>query len=482
MIEYPRLALFLGGRWAGPENRDHEPVFNPASGEVLGEVPHATDADLDEALDAASRGFETWRRVSPVERGQVLQRAAALMLERREQLATLITLELGKPIAEARAEVEQAAGIFTWNAEEGRRAYGRVIPPRTPGLLQLAMREPLGPIAAFASWNAPLITPSRKISSALAAGCSVVLKASEETPAVALALAQILQDSGLPQGVLSVVFGDPKQISERLIGADLIRGITFTGSTAIGKQLAGLAVRGAKRLTLELGGHAPVVIFGDVDPDKVAQAAVAAKYRNAGQVCTSPTRFYVHRSIHDRFVERFAELAAAIKVGDGLDPATRMGPLANPRRLAAMGQIVDDARARRVDVRAGGEPIDGKGYFYRPTLLAGVDETSLVSNVEPFGPIAATSPFDSIDDAVRLCNRLPIGLASYVMTNDSRNAGVMTEAIAAGNVIVNHWQASLPETPFGGIRDSGMGLEGGIEGLQAFQTVKYVSQSTIPSY
>jgi len=482
MMEYPRLELFIGGRWVGPARRDYEPVINPANGEVLGELPHATDADLDEALDAAARGFAQWRRRSPVDRGALLQRAAALMLERREQLATLITLELGKPITEARAEVDQAAGIFAWNAEEGRRAYGRVIPARTPSILQYAVREPLGPIAAFASWNAPLITPARKISSALAAGCSVVLKASEETPATVLALARILQECGLPNDVLSVVFGNPARISERLIGSDHVRGITFTGSTAIGKQLAGLAVQGSKRLTLELGGHAPVVLFGDVDPEQVAQTAVAAKYRNAGQVCTSPTRFYVHRSVHDRFVARFAELAAAIKLGDGLDPATRMGPLANSRRLGAMDRFVDDARARHVDVRTGGVPVGGRGYFYRPTVLAGVDEDCLVSNVEPFGPIAATSPFDTIDDAIRLCNRLPFGLASYVMTNDMRNAGAMTEAIAAGNVVVNHWQASLPETPFGGVRDSGMGLEGGIEGLQAFQTVKYVSQSMMTAY
>lgn len=475
-IAYPELKLFIAGRWLGGGGRIVEPVANPATGEVLAELPHATDADLDEALAAAAAGFEIWRRTSPVERGSVLHRAAALMRERREHIASLITLELGKPIAEARAEVDQAAGIFDWNAEEGRRAYGRVIPARARGFSQLALREPVGPIAAFAPWNAPAITPSRKIGGALAAGCSVIIKPSEETPATALAIAGLLQDAGLPDGVLSVVYGKPAAISEKLIGSPVIRGITFTGSTPVGKQLAALAVRGMKRMTMELGGHAPVVVFEDMDPEAVATAAVGAKYRNAGQVCTSPTRFFVHESVHDRFVKTFAELAQTIRVGDGFDAATRMGPLANPRRVAAMTQFVDDARARQIRIAAGGESIAGKGYFYRPTVLAHVDTECMASNVEPFGPLAATAPFRTVEEALGLANRLPFGLASYVMTHDLRKVAAMTEGIQSGNVIVNHWQVSLPETPFGGYKDSGIGVEGGIEGLQEFQNIKYVSQ------
>jgi succinate-semialdehyde dehydrogenase/glutarate-semialdehyde dehydrogenase len=473
---YPELKLFIAGRWLGGSGRIVEPVVNPATGEVLAELPHATDADLDEALAAAAAGFETWRRTSPVDRGGVLHRAAALMRERREHIAGLITLELGKPIAEARAEVDQAAGIFDWNAEEGRRAYGRVIPARAPGFSQLALREPVGPIAAFAPWNAPAITPSRKISGALAAGCSVIIKPSEETPATALAIAGLLQDAGLPDGVLSVVYGKPAAVSEKLIGSPVIRGITFTGSTPVGKQLAALAVRGMKRMTMELGGHAPVVVFEDMDPEAVAAAAVGAKYRNAGQVCTSPTRFFVHESIHERFVKAFAELAGTIRVGDGFDAATRMGPLANPRRVEAMTQFVEDARARQIRIAAGGEPVAGKGYFYRPTMLAQVDTECMASNVEPFGPLAATAPFRTVEEALALANRLPFGLASYVMTHDLRKAAAMTDGIQSGNVIVNHWQVSLPETPFGGYKDSGTGVEGGIEGLQEFQNIKYVSQ------
>ena len=351
-----------------------------------------------------------------------------------------------------------------------------MIPPRNRAIQQIAVREPLGPIAAFAPWNAPAITPARKISSALAAGCSVIIKPSEETPATALAIAELLQEAGLPPGVLNVVFGQPAMISEALVGSPIIRGITFTGSTAIGKQLGALAVQTMKRMTLELGGHAPVVIFSDVDPEAAAISAVTAKFRNSGQVCTSPTRFFAHESIHDRFAAKLSELADGLKVGDGFDAATKMGPLANARRVEAMERFVDDARSRSIAVSAGGVRCGERGFFFRPTVLTGVDQDCMASNVEPFGPLAVTAPFRTRDEALALANRLPFGLASYGMTNDLRNAAAMADGIAAGNVIINHWQASLPETPFGGFKDSGVGSEGGIEGLQDFQSIKYVSQ------
>ncbi|WP_420134977.1 NAD-dependent succinate-semialdehyde dehydrogenase [Rhodopseudomonas sp.] len=476
MIDYPVLRLLIDGRWRDAAGRDTEPVLNPATGAVLGELPHATAADLDEALASSARGHELWRKMSTVDRGRILQRTAALIEQHREHIASLITLELGKPIAEARVEVDTAAGIFAWNAEEGRRAYGRVIPSRTPAIQQMVVREPLGPIAAFAPWNAPAITPARKISSALAAGCSVVIKPSEETPATALAIAELLQEAGLPAGVLNVVFGNPAMISNVLVGSPIMRGITFTGSTAIGKQLGALAVQTMKRMTLELGGHAPVVIFGDVDPEAAAISAVTAKFRNSGQVCTSPTRFFVHESIHDRFAAKLSELADGLVVGDGFAGTTKMGPLANARRVEAMERFVEDARSRSIAVSAGGTRCGERGFFFRPTVLTQVDQDCLASNVEPFGPLAVTVPFGTREDAIALANRLPFGLASYVMTNDLRNAAAMAEGIVAGNVIINHWQASLPETPFGGFRDSGVGTEGGIEGLQDFQSIKYVSQ------
>ncbi|RXG90921.1 NAD-dependent succinate-semialdehyde dehydrogenase [Bradyrhizobium vignae] len=477
-FEYPALELLMAGRRVGVEGRKTEPVLNPSTGEVLGQLPHATHADIEEAVAAAAMGFQLWRSTPSNERARILRRTADLMRERRELLARLITLELGKPIAESRLEVEQAAGMFEWNAEEGKRAYGRVIPARAEHIQQIAVKEPIGPIAAFSPWNAPAITPSRKISGALAAGCSVIIKPSEETPATALAIGGMLLEAGLPDGVLSIVFGDPIAISRQLIEAPAIRGITFTGSTNVGKQLATLAVQGMKRMTLELGGHAPVIIFDDVNIDAVAKSAAMAKYRNAGQVCTSPTRFYVHQSVHDQFVEKFAEHANAIKIGDGFDSATVMGPLANARRVDSMDAFVGDARSRGIRVAAGGERTGNRGFFYRPTLLANTHNQCMAANVEPFGPLAITAPFGSFDEAITLANRLPFGLAAYAMTKDITRAKAVAAAIESGNVILNHWQVSLPETPFGGHKESGVGLEGGVEGLLAFQNTKFVSQAS----
>ncbi|MHC4042113.1 NAD-dependent succinate-semialdehyde dehydrogenase [Bradyrhizobium sp. 23AC] len=476
MVDYPALKLFIDGHWRDGEGRAAETVLNPATGLGLGDLPHASAADLEEVLASSARGHDTWSRMPAIDRSRILQRAAVLIQERSDQIAGLITLELGKPIAESRVEVETAAGMFVWNAEEGRRAYGRVIPSRNRAIQQIAIREPLGPIAAFAPWNAPAITPARKISSALAAGCSVIIKPAEETPATALAIAAALKDAGLPAGVLNVVFGAPRLISQALLESPVTRGVTFTGSTQVGQQVGALAVQTMKRMTLELGGHAPVLIFGDVDPELAAVAAATAKFRNSGQVCTSPTRFFVHETIHDRFAAKLSELAEAIVVGDGLNPRTKMGPLAHVRRIESMERFVEDAHARGIAVSAGGRRCGDRGFFYRPTVLSNVDDDCMASNVEPFGPLAATAPFQTIEDAIRLANRLPFGLASYVMTHDMRNAATACEAIQSGNVIVNHWQASLPETPFGGYKDSGIGVEGGIEGLQEFQTIKYVSQ------
>lgn len=478
-FEYPELKLIIAGRRVGAAGRETQPVFNPSTGAILGQLPHASLDDLDEALEASARGFAIWKRTSALDRARVLKRTADLMREKREYLAFLISVELGKPIAEARMEVEQAAGMFEWNAEEGRRAYGRHIPSRAQNIHQIAIREPIGPVAAFSPWNAPAITPSRKISGAAAAGCSVVIKPSEETPATALLIGELLLEAGLPPEVMSMVFGDPVMISRRLIESPVIRGITFTGSTNVGKQLATMAVQGMKRMTLELGGHAPVVIFDDVDVDAVAKSAAFAKFRNAGQVCTCPTRFYVHESLHDRFVARFAEYADAVTVGDAFDSATSMGPLVNSGRVQSMERFVDDARSRGLEVAAGGVRQGEQGYFFRPTVLKSVDNESMAANVEPFGPLASTTPFSTFEQVVDMANRLPFGLAAYAMTNSLRNANAFAREVESGNVVINHWQVSLPETPFGGHKDSGVGSEGSVEGLQAFQNVKFISQASL---
>jgi succinate-semialdehyde dehydrogenase / glutarate-semialdehyde dehydrogenase len=474
---YPPLRLFIDGAWSGPDHARAETVVNPSTEVSLGAAANADKSDVDAAIESAVRGFEYWRRVPAYERSKLLRRTADILRERAEQYAYWVTLELGKPIADSRNDVEAAAGQFEWAAEECRRAYGRVIPARARNVRQWVLREPVGPVAAFTTWNSPILTPSRKIATALAAGCSVIIKPSGETPAGTQAVVEALQSAGLPRGVINLVTGYSGLIAEQLLRSPAIRGMTFTGSTAIGKRVAALAVEGMKRMVLELGGYAPVVICSDVDVEHAAAAAVTGKFRNSGQVCTSPTRFIVHESIHDRFVDAFAKLAKQIKVGDPMNPDTKMGPLANERRARAIDHMVSDARSRGIRVATGGERLGSRGFYYAPTLLSGIDNDCIAANEEPFGPLGATTPFATIDEAISIANRLPFGLAAYVMTNDARQAEELTDGIESGNVIINHWQIALAETPFGGHKDSGLASEGGMEGLAAFQNVKFVSHS-----
>lgn len=475
-MQYPELNLLIGGRAVPAGNRPALEVIDPASTSVLGHVPVATPQDVDQALQAAQASFPGWRDTPALERGAILRRAAALMRERTPLLAWLITRELGKPLAESEKEVATAAEMFEWAAEESRRTYGRLIPGRVGGIRQMAFPEPVGPVAAFSGWNAPAITPSRKIAGALAAGCSIVIKPSEETPAIALEIGRALTDAGLPAGVLNILFGDPGDISRRLIASPVIRMVTFTGSTSIGRELAVQAAAGLKRATLELGGHAPALVFDDADPIAAADALLAAKLRNAGQVCTSPTRMFVQQRVYEPFVQRLAEQARRWRVGNGLEPGVQMGPLANPRRLAAMETMVTDAVKHGAQVVAGGTRLDLPGWFWAPTVLRDVGPDCLAANTEPFGPLALVQPFREADEALSLANRLPFGLASYVFTRDAATARLASERMESGVVCINHCQASLPETPFGGFKDSGLGKEGGIEGLQEFMQIKYVSQ------
>lgn len=475
-MDYPELTLLIGGRAVAAGARPGLEVIDPATQAVLGRLPVASPDDIDEALEAARRSFPGWRDTAPLDRAAILRRAAALMRERTPQLAWLITRELGKPLAESEKEVATAAEMFEWGAEEARRTYGRLIPGRVGGIRQMAIPEPIGPVAAFSGWNAPAITPSRKIAGALAAGCSIVIKPSEETPAIALEIGRALADAGLPAGVLNMVFGDPAEISRRLIASPVIRMVTFTGSTSIGRELAMMAAGGLKRATLELGGHAPVLVFGDADPVIAADTVLAAKLRNSGQICTSPTRMYVHESVYERFVERLAERARGWRVGNGLEAGVQMGPLSNPRRLAAMETLVADALKHGAQLAAGGERLDLPGWFWAPTVLRDAGHECLAANTEPFGPLALVQPFAQLDEALAQANRLPFGLASYVFTRDAATARIASERIDSGVVCINHCQASLPETPFGGFKDSGLGKEGGVEGLQEFMQVKYVSQ------
>jgi succinate-semialdehyde dehydrogenase/glutarate-semialdehyde dehydrogenase len=470
------LGSFVDGKWRHGGGGGCG-VFDPATEEQIEELPLLDGDEVDQALAAADAAFPVWRSTSAMRRGEILRTAAALVRERSETIAVAIARELGKPLREARVEVGTACEHIEWAAEEGRRAYGRVIPARDPAVQVSTRIEPLGPIAGFAPWNAPLITPARKIAYALAAGCSIVLKAAEETPTAAVELVRAFEDAGTPPGVLNLVFGSPAEVGARLMGSALTMGATFTGSTAVGKQLLALAAPTVTVTVMELGGYAPVFVFPDADVDAVADSAVAASMRNSGQVCTSPTRFFVHADLHDRFVTRFAERADALRLGDPLDDATDMGPVATPRRLAEMAELTEDARPH---VAAGGRREDRPGWFWRPTLLAGVSDDVRAARVEPFGPMALTTPWTDLGTALGSANRLGFGLAAYVWSTDLTAVGRVIDGLDVGAVAVNGWQVSLAETPFGGVGESGIGYEGGEEGLRAFQRVKSVISRSAP--
>jgi len=476
-IRHDDLRLLIDGEWLAGDGRRTIPVMNPATGESLGDLPLATPADLDRALGAAQRAWPIWRAMAPVQRGRILRRASDLLRERTEELARLATLEEGKPLAETRIEAGMSANIFEWYAEEGRRAYGRVLPQQSPGVRMTVVREPVGPVAAFAPWNFPLGNPARKLGAALAAGCPCILKPAEEAPAAALAIASALVDAGVPPGVVAVVFGVPAEVSEHLIASPIIRKISFTGSVPVGKHLLKLAANGVKRTTMELGGHAPVLVFEDVDVEHVLNISVAAKYRNAGQVCVSPTRFYVHEAIYERFVTGFVERAAKLKVGNGLESGIQMGPLAHARRLPAVEGFVADAVAHGARLATGGKRIDRAGWFHEPTVLADVPNSARIMNEEPFGPIAVINPFRDFDAAIEQANRLPYGLAAFAFARDSRRVNLLGERIEAGMIGINSFAISVPESPFGGMKESGHGSEEGIEGLEACLVTKFITES-----
>jgi succinate-semialdehyde dehydrogenase / glutarate-semialdehyde dehydrogenase len=474
MPAYPELRLYVGGEWKAAEG---QPVINPADESILGTVPHATRADLDAALTAAEAGFRLWRRTSPAKRAEIILAAARLCRERVEEMATAMTLEQGKPIAQARLEILRGCDIIEWDATEGRRVYGRVIPSE-PGMRHTVLRQPIGVVAAFSPWNFPMSSPARKVAGALSAGCAIILKASEETPAGAVQLVRAFADAGLPSGVLNLVFGTPSDISEYLIPQPSVRLVTFTGSIPVGKHLAAMAGRYMKPAIMELGGHAPVIVCDDVDPMATAGTSVVGKSRNAGQVCVSPTRFFVQEAIYDRFTRAFGERAKTLKIGDGLDPGNQMGPLANERRLAAMETLVADATAKGARIVAGGSRIGNRGYFYPLTVLADVPDNARAMCEEPFGPLALLSPVKTVEEAVDKANALPYGLAAYAFTHSARNVDLLAEGVEVGNLSINHFTASIAETPFGGVKESGYGREGGTEGLLCYTVAKNVSHLT----
>ena len=472
---YTNTRLLIQGEWSDAASGKTIAVLNPATGEPIGHVAHAGTVDLDRALAAAKHGFEVWRNTSAHERAAVMRRAAGLVRERADVIARLLTQEQGKPLAEARMEVLAGAGIIEWFADEGLRVYGRIVPSRNLAAQQLVLKEPVGPVAAFTPWNFPINQIVRKLGAALATGCSFLVKAPEETPASPAALLQAFVDAGIPPGTVGLVFGDPAEISSYLIASPIIRKVTFTGSTPVGKQLASLAGQHMKRVTMELGGHAPVIVAEDADVELAVKASGGAKFRNAGQVCISPTRFLVHKSLVGAFAKALVKHAESLKLGDGLTDGTTLGPLANPRRLTAMAKVIADARAKGATIATGGERIGAAGNFFSPTVLTEVPLDAEVFNNEPFGPVAAIRAFDTLDEAIAEANRLPFGLAGYAFTKSIKTAHALAQRLELGMLWVNQPATPSAEMPFGGVKDSGYGSEGGPEALEGYLITKAVS-------
>jgi len=472
---YPDIRLLIDNEWREAAGGKTIPVLNPATGQAIGNVAHASIADLDHALAAAQRGFDAWRKVSAFERGVTMRRAASLLRERADDIARLLTQEQGKPLAQARAEAMAGADIIDWFAAEGMRVYGRIVPARNPAAQQLVLKEPVGPVAAFTPWNFPINQIVRKLAAALTTGCSFLCKAPEETPASPAALMQCFVDAGVPPGTVGLVFGDPAEISAYLIPHPIIRKVTFTGSTPVGKQLAALAGAHMKRATMELGGHAPVIVAEDADVALAVAASGGAKFRNAGQICIAPTRFLVHNSIKAEFTRALAAHAESLTLGDGMAEGTTLGPLANARRVAAMSQVVEDARSKGADVVTGGARVGTSGNFFAPTILGDVPLNAMVFNDEPFGPIAAVRGFETLEEAIAESNRLPFGLAGYAFTRSIKNAHLLMNNVEVGMLWINQPATPSAELPFGGVKDSGYGSEGGPEALESYLNTKAIS-------
>lgn len=475
-MSYVNTQLFIDGQWQDAADGRTLAVHNPATGAEIGRVAHASQADLDRALAAAQKGFAAWRDMPAADRAKIMRKAAALIRERASEIAPLLTQEQGKPLVEAKGEVLAAADITEWFADEGMRVYGRLVPSRgNLAIRQMVINDPVGPVAAFTPWNFPINQVVRKVGPALAAGCSVLVKAAEETPAAPAAFIKAFVDAGIPAGVLQLVYGNPAEISSYLIAHPVIRKITFTGSTPVGKQLAALAGQHMKRMTMELGGHAPVIVAEDADLALAIKVAGGSKFRNAGQVCISPTRFLVHESVAKEFAEGLAAQAQALKVGDGLAEGTQMGPLANPRRVTAMAEVTQDAVSRGAKLLAGGARMGSEGNFWQPTILADVPLEAKVFNDEPFGPVAAIRSFGTLEAAIAEANRLPFGLAAYAFTRSLKNADLLTRRVESGMLWINMPAMPSAEMPFGGIKDSGYGSEGGPEAVQAYLNVRAVA-------
>lgn len=475
MANYPDVKLYIAGKWRDGQEGKTLPIIDPATEEEIGRLAMATQPDLDEALASTKRGFEIWRKTSVFERYQIMRKAAVLLRERLDDIAWMMTREQGKPIGQSKLETQVAADTIDWFAEEARRTYGQVIPARAPGVMQMTIKLPVGPVAAFTPWNFPINQIVRKLSAALATGCSIIVKAPEETPASPAALIKAFEDAGIPEDVINLVYGVPADISEYLIPHPTIRKISFTGSTPVGKHLASLAGQHMKRATMELGGHAPVMIFDDADVDSAINIMAGTKIRNAGQVCVSPTRFMVQDKVADKFIDGFVNFMEGVNIGNGLDADTDMGPLANDRRIPAIEEMITDATSRGATLASGGERVGNKGYFFQPTVLTNVPTEAAMMNEEPFGPVSIVNRYASMDEMFTEANRLPYGLAAYAFTSSGETARRLGTEVESGMMTINHVGLALPEVPFGGVQDSGYGTEGGSEAVEAYLETRFVT-------
>ncbi len=477
MLKYESL-LYINGEWCSAADSGTKAVINPATEEIVGSVAQATESDIQRAIDAAQKGFEIWRRVSPQERKAVLKKIAVKIMERRESLAVSMTLEQGKPLEEARLEIDRTVDTFEWCAEEASRTYGRVLPQRKPGSREMVIREPVGPVACFSPWNFPAVMTARKIAAALGAGCSLVVKPSEEAPAICVGLVQACHDAGLPPGVINLLFGPSDKISTQLIESPVIKKISLTGSVPVGRKLSSLAGQHLKPVTMELGGHAPVIVFDDADVEKAAAMTAAFKFRNAGQVCLGVSRIFVQQGIYEQFLNCFLDHVHRLKVGNGMEPGVTMGPLANQRRLDAMDAMVADAQARGATIRTGGKRWGDQGFFWEPTVITDITDDALLMTDEPFGPVVPVVSFENFDEVVQRANQLSLGLAGYAFTGSLKRSTAVVDALEVGWLGVNNFSPALPEAPFGGMKDSGIGYEGGSEGFLAYTQIKFVSQDS----
>jgi succinate-semialdehyde dehydrogenase/glutarate-semialdehyde dehydrogenase len=470
------LKLFIDGAWKSGEGRDFHDVVNPVTASPIASVPYATRADIDEALAASERAWPEWRALDVEKRGAILHKAAKLLRERADLVAATLTQEQGKVLAEAKAEVLASAQLFDWYAEDAKRDYGRTL-VRPAGQISRVIRQPVGPTATFTPWNFPIYLLAKKVAAALAVGCTVISRPPHETPGCCTELFRALADAGIPSGVAQLIHGDSGLISETLIASRVIRKVSFTGSTGVGKHLMRLCADGMTRVTMELGGHAPSIVFADADVDLAAKLLSVNKLRNAGQVCVSPTRLLVQENVYNEFVGKFTEGVKAARIGDGMESGTQMGPMANERRIVAMEAFIGDAVQKGATLNAGGHRIGNKGNYFEPTVLTDVPMDSRIMNEEPFGPVAVIAPFKSFDDVVEEANRLPYGLAAYAYTRSAKTAQAIAAAVETGMISINHHGLALPEVPFGGVKDSGYGSEGGSEAIEAYLNTKFVTQA-----